>query len=937
MRIRNKLLLLTIILITVYTIGLISVITFLVRTRFASIEHDNAMHDIERVVNAIGFEAQNLSTQARDYSVWDETYQYARDANPDYIEQNVGETVYDNLNLGFFAIYDEGGRVLIAVCNEAGKQSVPCENYPDGFTISRWRSTVDSEDNGIITIDGKTLLCAFAPIVHTDGSGPPAGVLLMGRTIDEKFIIDLRDRTGVALEILPGTYSGGSSLEGGTTRVRVGIHPDSKGSVIQGLAQFYDPAGRPSILLGIKSPRILLRQSQYFVRSIVVLFAFIMLLYIIALTYAFHNWITLPLSSIESALDSFESQVSEINSGETGDKLFSPPETLYRKTDEIGKIADMIRQMHDKTREAHLEVMKAKEGLEKLISRRNETLASVNTKLEMFKKVLENTSEAVIITDLDGNIMDMNDAMCLMSGYSREELLGMNPRIFHSGRHDAGFYRILWDELIKKGHWEGEIWDRKKDGALFPKWQTINTIYDDRGIPSNYIGVSTDISVIKEAEDKLNHLAYFDPLTGLPNRMLFSDRLEHEITCAKRSKGLFALLFIDLDRFKTVNDTMGHPMGDELLVKVAQRLGSLIRESDTLSRIGGDEFTIILKDIAREENSGTIASSVVQKMAMRFEIGNADIYIGASVGIALYPKDANDAETLIRKADAAMYLAKDAGKGMYRYASGEMELANQGKIEIDSKMHKALEQNEFLLYYQPQNGVMEATPGMPTGLVGAEALIRWRPEPDVLISPGDFLPVAEETGFIAPLGDWVLLQACKDAKTWLDMGKGVQVSVNVSARQFESGTLVDMVTSVLRTTGLPPRYLKLEVTESGCMRNISLVTETMKRIREMGVSFAIDDFGTGYCSLQYLHRLPVDCLKVDQSFVRAMEDDRSGGDIVSAVISMAKAFGLSSIAEGVETYEQLERLRQRGCDNIQGYLVSRPLSYDDFVSYLRKG
>jgi diguanylate cyclase (GGDEF)-like protein/PAS domain S-box-containing protein len=895
------------------------------------------MHDIERVVNAIGFEAQNLSSLARDYAVWDETYQYARGANPGYIEANLGETVYDNLNLGLFAVYDARGRALIAVCDERDQPSVPCEDYPDGFTISRWRTTDDSGDNGIIAVVGKTILCAFTPIVRSDGSGTPAGVLLMGRTIDGNFVSELRERTGVVVEVLPGTYSGGVPLEGGVARVRVGIHPDSAGSIIRGVVQFFDPSGRPVIQLGTKSPRILLRQSQYFVRSIVVLFALIMLLYVGALTYAFHNWITLPLSSIESALDSFESQVSEINSGETGDKLFSPPETLYRKTDEIGKIADMIRQMHEKTREAHLEVMKAKEGLEKLISRRNETLASVNTKLEMFKKVLENTSEAVIITDLDGNIMDMNDAMCLMSGYAREELLGQNPRIFHSGRHDVGFYRTMWDGLIKNGHWEGELWDRKKDGALFPKWQTINTIYDDRGLPSNYIGVSTDISVIKEAEDKLNHLAYFDPLTGLPNRMLFADRLEHEISCAKRSKGLFALLFIDLDRFKNVNDTMGHPTGDELLVKVSQRLTSLIRESDTLSRIGGDEFTIILKDIAREENAGTIASSIVQKMAMRFEIGTTDIYIGASVGIALYPKDANDAETMIRKADAAMYLAKDAGKGMYRYASGEMEIANQGKIEIDSKMHKALERNEFLLYYQPQNSVGEATPAMPTGLVGAEALIRWRPEPDVLISPGDFLPVAEETGFIAPLGDWVLLQACKDAKSWLDMGKGVQISVNVSARQFESGSLVDMVTSVLQTTGLPPRFLKLEVTESGCMRNISLVTETMKRIRAMGVSFAIDDFGTGYCSLQYLHRLPVDCLKVDQSFVRAMDDDHSGGDIVSAVISMAKAFGLSSIAEGVETYEQLERLRQRGCDNIQGYLVSRPLSYDDFSAYLRKG
>jgi diguanylate cyclase (GGDEF)-like protein/PAS domain S-box-containing protein len=554
--------------------------------------------------------------------------------------------------------------------------------------------------------------------------------------------------------------------------------------------------------------------------------------------------------------------------------------------------------------------------------------------LSVFKKILENTSEAIVITDLEGDIVDMNDAMCLMTGYTREELIGNNSRIFKSGRHNTEFYSQMWKSVLQDGLWSGEIWDRKKDGSVYPKWQTINVIHDEQGEPINFIGVSTDISVIKEAEEKLNHLAYFDPLTGLPNRMLFSDRLEHQIACAKRNGSCFAIMFIDLDRFKHVNDSLGHVTGDTLLVQVADRLGACVRTSDTLCRIGGDEFTVILQDLAREDNAGMIASQVVHRLAQRFEVNGSDVYIGASVGIAVFPRDGTDTDSLLRKADAAMYMAKEAGRGMYRYACGEIEYANRSRVEIEAKMHKALERNEFRLFYQPQNLIEDAVPGMNCGLVGAEALIRWFPEDGVMIPPDEFLPVAEDTGFIAPLGDWVLLHACLDAKRWYDAGKPVQVSVNVAARQFDTGNFAHHVSSVLATTGLPPELLKLEVTESGFMRNINTVTEIIRRVRETGVTFAIDDFGRGYCSLNYLNRLPVDCLKIDQSFVRTMDTTRIEGDIVSAIISMARAFGLSTIAEGVETFDQLEALRKRGCDIIQGYLISRPLPCDNFENYL---
>jgi diguanylate cyclase (GGDEF)-like protein/PAS domain S-box-containing protein len=932
-RIRNKLLVLTIILVTIYTIGLLSVITILVRTRFADIELQNAQDDLARIEHAVEYEKQSLAVIAKDYGFWDETYAFAKGQNPSYLQENLGDSVYENLGLCLFAVYDASGKKIDAIWFDKGMDGRPCSLCPDHISESPLLEELRNRGSAILFWGGIAVLAAASTITTSDQLSESAGVLFMGRKIDAEFVGEIKNRTGVPVQIVPGSLAGSASVSReGAVRTDIRISADAVS--LSGFIEYSDSAASPVLLLRTQTPRVLLTQSLYFIRSVIILFSIIALFFIVAITLAFHNWISLPLSSIQNALDVFEGQVAEINGARSETPAFEPPVSLYRKRDELGQIADIIRQMHERVREAHDEVRKAKDNLEDLIHRRTEDLASVNTKLEMFKKVLENTSEAVIITDLNGNIVDMNDAMCVMTGYTREDLLGKNPRMFHSERHDSAFYESMWDSILHSCHWEGELWDRRKDGSLFPKWQTINTIFDERGEPVNYIGVSTDISVIKEAENKLNHLAYFDPLTNLPNRMLFADRLEHEIACAKRVKSVFGLLFIDLDRFKTVNDTMGHPIGDELLIKVAERLRELIRESDTLSRIGGDEFTLILKDLSREDNAGTIAASIVNKLSQRFEIGRADIYIGASVGISLFPKDGTDSETLIRKADAAMYLAKDAGKGVYRYSSGELDLANRSRLEIESKMHKALERGEFLLYYQPQNTIADATPGLPAGLVGVEALIRWSPEPEMLIPPGDFLPVAEETGFIAPLGDWVLLQACKDAKRWLDLGRAVQVSVNVSARQFDEGNLVERVASVLSSTGLPAALLKLEVTESGCMRNISLVTEVMRRIKAMGVSFAIDDFGTGYCSLQYLHQLPVDCLKVDQSFVRSMDDTHTVGDIVSAVISMAKAFGLSSIAEGVETFDQLEKLRARGCDNIQGYLVSRPLSYDDFMKFL---
>ncbi len=940
MRIRNKLLVLTVAFISLYTLGLLSVITVMVYTKFLAIEADLARSDIDRAINAFKVESSSLEVTVRDYAFWDSSWLFARGGNPRYVEKDIGPTPFENLNVSVLALYDASGRKIYARCRDGEGRECTCDFFPEVVTGSELRRIREPVSDYQVH-DGMPVLAVSVPILHSDGSGPSAGFFLMARSVDDAFIEALRERIGVYVELLHEPFPGDLQNIRRYGNVEAGMFRLRSECAITGYIRFTDSSGAPAFTIKTTTPRALKAQSANVTASMLILFGTLTLFFIFSLSVAFRYWVVTPLSILENVVDSIilESGARKATAAPgVGDSVNQEERiaALFSRHDEIGHIAKIIAEMNTRVRDAHEAVRKTNENLEDLVAERTAALITINRKLEMFRKILENTSEAVIITDLGGNIIDMNDALCAMSGYSRDELLGRNARMLNSGRHDSDFFERIQAAITETGHWEGEVWDRRKDGSLCPKWQTINVIRDEIGQPLNYISVSSDISVIKEAEERLNHLAYYDPLTNLPNRMLFSDRLEHQIACAKRSSTPFALLFIDLDRFKNVNDSLGHVAGDSLLVKVSTRLAKCIRDSDTLCRIGGDEFTMILPDLSREENAGIVASSVVRGMSESFDIDGSEVYVGASIGIALYPKDGLDAETLLRKGDAAMYLAKEAGRGAYCYASSDMERANRGRLEIETKMHKALELNEFRLYYQPQTLIAEARPGSPAGLSGAEALIRWNREDNLIIPPGDFLPVAEETGFITPLGDWVLMQACSDAKRWLDTGLRVPVSVNVAARQFDSGNFVERVRSALSTSGLPGEMLQLEVTESGFMRNIAHVSDIMRKIREMGVKFAIDDFGTGYCSLQYLNRLPVDCLKIDQSFVRSMDDSQSGGDIVSAIISMARAFGLSSVAEGVETLEQLDRLRSRGCDIVQGFVVARPLPFDDFLAYLER-
>ena len=552
------------------------------------------------------------------------------------------------------------------------------------------------------------------------------------------------------------------------------------------------------------------------------------------------------------------------------------------------------------------------------------------TDLRLAHKVFDNTSEAIMLTDPQGVIVDINPAFTIITGYTREEAVGENPRKFKSGCHNDGFYAEMWRAIAETGSWQGEVWDRRKSGDIYPKRLAINAVYDADGRIEHYIGIFTDISETKDSEQKLQRLAYFDPLTKLPNRVLFRERLEHEVLTARRHGQKVGLCFIDLDRFKHVNDTLGHSAGDELLQRVAERLLGCVRANDTVARMGGDEFTMILTDIDDEESVARVARKVLMGLQQQMEIKGHEIYVGASIGIAIYPDNGGDFETLTKNADLAMYRAKERGRGNAAFYSDEMNTRTSELLALEARLRRAVEEEQLILHYQPK---MDLCSGR---LVGMEALVRWQPPDGPMIMPTEFVPMAEETGLVLSLGRWVMARAAADCLEWVRQGYSLRVAINLSPREFQDHRFLDSVDTVLTESGLPPEHFEVEITESLMMRDVDGAIQTLHALRARGITISMDDFGTGFSSLNYLKQFPIHALKIDRSFVRDVPGDPNDVAIVKAILSLAAVMKLKVVAEGVENAEQLAFLQRNLCDEMQGYYYSKPMSKDDFGRFLRE-
>lgn len=545
-------------------------------------------------------------------------------------------------------------------------------------------------------------------------------------------------------------------------------------------------------------------------------------------------------------------------------------------------------------------------------------------RLRQAAAVFDCTREGVLVTDRNGLIVHVNRAFMNITGYSCEEVLGKRPSLFKSGHHPADFYQAMFATLNSMGEWSGEIWNRRKSGEIYPQWQTIRLIHDDQGQLSHYVAVFSDISAIKNSEDELKHLAHHDPLTDLPNRLLFTDRTEQALSSAQLQKRGCALLMIDLDHFKMINDSLGHTIGDELLKAVAERLQALSGPGITLARLGGDEFAVLAESCPQLMQAAALAQRIIDGLKEPFIIGEHQLFINTSVGISLFPGDALSAEQLLRNADSALFKAKSAGRDGYALYTEELTAHAQKRVETAVELRRALELQELRVYYQPVYDLNTSR------LVGVEALVRWEHPKRGLVSPAEFIPIAERTGLIAEIDAWVMQQACQQMCLWQKAGVVLSfVAVNVSSRMFARRELFQQVAKVLHETGLDPAFLELEVTESAVMDDPEVALEQMHRLRELGVRLAIDDFGTGYSSLLRLKRLPVQKLKIDQGFVAGLPWDEDDGAIVRVIIALAQSMGMQVHAEGIEQVEQAGFLRGQRCDLGQGYWFGRPVPAED--------
>jgi diguanylate cyclase (GGDEF)-like protein/PAS domain S-box-containing protein len=550
-------------------------------------------------------------------------------------------------------------------------------------------------------------------------------------------------------------------------------------------------------------------------------------------------------------------------------------------------------------------------------------------KLEQAAQVFEHSKEGILVTDANKKITSVNKSFTEITGFTPEEAIGQNPRLLASGRHDAAFFKQVWEALATTGSWQGELWNRRKSGEIYPESLTIISVKGDAGAVINYIGIFGDISERKLAEERIQQLAHYDVLTGLPNRLLFSDRLEQSLINAQRNQSKVALLFLDLDRFKQINDTLGHDIGDALLKMVAQRLISCVREQDTLSRQGGDEFIAVLPD-ADIAGAELVAAKMLDAIIQPYLINQHEFRISSSIGIAVYPDQAQDAESLIKYADVAMYQAKDSGRNKYLRFDPSMNASSHERLQLENGLRTAVDRQELRLYYQPQIDLIDGR------IIGCEALVRWQHPELGMISPATFIPLAEETGLIMPISDWVLEEALRQARVWRDAGlPEITVAVNLSALQFRQRILNEQVGALLKKYKLPPHVLDLELTESILMQGIDSALSMLHELSIMGVGLSIDDFGTGYSSLSYLKRFPIQKLKIDQSFVRDITTDSNDATMVKTIILMAHSLKLHVIAEGVETEAQADFLRASGCEQAQGYLFGRPVAADEFTKLLQ--
>jgi diguanylate cyclase (GGDEF)-like protein/PAS domain S-box-containing protein len=637
--------------------------------------------------------------------------------------------------------------------------------------------------------------------------------------------------------------------------------------------------------------------------------------------------------SLDKLADLIERPVSSLLTPDSTEQLYTrfktlenqvgqPFETSFRRAD------DKIIQVEVLASSVEHEGEPATQLVFTDITLRKESEA----KLQQAVQIIEHTMEGVVITDGEGLITSVNPAFCEITGYSEMEIIQQHLETLKSDRHQQEFFDEVWTTVCQTGFWRGEVWNQRCNGEVYPAWMTISCVRDEQGNMLHYVAVFSDITSIKQSQSQLEHLAHHDSLTNLPNRLLFEDRLQHAISQSKRQGRQLAVLFLDLDRFKNINDTLGHAMGDELLKEVAKRLLDILRDDDTAARLGGDEFTVLVENLEDPSQAAVVAAKIQESFKTPYQIAGRELHVTTSIGISIYPEDGQSVADLTKNADAAMYQAKEQGRNNYRYYTSELTRTAFERLLLETELRSALKKDQLLLYYQPQISLKNGQ------MTGAEAVLRWHHPRLGIIPPARFIPLAEESGLIHEIGHWVLKEACEQTRYLYKQGlfQG-RMAVNLSVRQIMQTDLILRFEQIIADSECPPDMLQLEVTEGIFMGQMKQSVPVLDVFKKLGVSIAIDDFGTGYSSLSYLKQLPIDKLKIDRSFIRDLPNDSDAIAITQAIIALGKNLGLHIVAEGVETLAQQALLQKMGCEEGQGYLYSPPVPANAFEEMLLEG
>lgn len=886
-----------------------------------------ANDNMNKLLIVFNQENQELAAQAYDYAEWDDSYYYMNQKNPEYIEKNYSDEFLNSGHYSMVAIFNMKNALYY------GKYRDEQGNWHEMTYFSPQQVLeIKKVKSGIVTIDGTNYVIGGHSIFLSNSAVNPNGFIIFGKRLD--YIASKLNTSGLDVDFKlierntdSAEYEKVDNLLMDSNS-HVSIIPNSGSSTlmminkknIDSYQNLKGIDGQSIAILKVITPRKL---NSIWIKSYLNIWVLITIatIFIIFIAYiALSKIITKPLSRLAKTVESFKPK--------NNIKYEEEVPYLNRK-DEIGSLAKSFDHLKDRVIEGNNEILSLNESLFDEVEERTKELKSANQELMLSENIILQTSEGICVTNLKGTIIRVNNSFCTLFGFTRDEIIGKNIRVLRSDRHDKTFYKEMWRSIGEKGVWSGEIWNNKKNGERYPKWLTINTISDNMGLPKYYMCITSDISKLKKSEDKIKQLAYYDSLTSLPNRFYFKEMLQNAITSAIKNQNYAVLLFLDLDRFKIINDSLGHSVGDKVLIEVAKRLRHVVKRTDRVSRLGGDEFTIILEGVEYNQEIDSILERIIKEVSMPMMIDTFKLSIGTTIGAAFAPYDDTSVEGLIMKADSAMYHAKETKKGHFAFYSNNIHEKNRLYIEMEAKINEALLFNGFELLLQPKVLIE----GDKREICGAEALIRLKDKKGGFITPDKFIKIAEETGLITPIGHWVIEEAGRIAAKLKKVGIDIGIAVNVSVLQFDDTKIVETFEKTLEKNSLKSSNLEMEITESVFKRDIKKINEILFQIKALGIKIALDDFGTGYSSLSSISELPIDFLKIDKSFTDKL--DVGDVELVSTIKGIADSLKLSAIIEGVETQNQFDIIAEYGKIMIQGYYICKPIKVDDFISFYK--